>query len=472
MVKRRFRFRLALAALVACAACAGALAAGEGAVTGTAVYGEPQALPPGVVFEATLEDVSRMDVAADVIASTRVEEAGNPPYSFVLSFDPARIVPSRRYAVRSRVSLGGRLLFTSDQLYPVITNGHPLTVEVALKRVAGAAGRALTGKPGDLHATLPATFAGTLPCADCEGTAFHLDILADASFMLRTRYLGKPEEQVFDDIGSWSLSSDGVTLALLGSKQAPLYFEIVDSDTLRMLDIAGRPFDSRLSYDLKRSGAFSPIEPLLPMRGMFTYLADAASFDECQTGRRLPVAMEGGYLDLERAYLAARAEPGKALMALVEGRIAMREPMEGPAPVPTLVVDRLLRVAPGEQCPPRFEAAKLEGTHWKLVSLAGQAVAPVAGQPIPGLYLDGDDKRLTGSDGCNRLLAGYTLEGEAIRFSQVASTMMACPQGMDTAQHYSRALANSSRWRVLGRRLELYDAEGRLVAGFEVGTAP
>jgi hypothetical protein len=39
----------------------------EGAVKGTASYRERMALPPGAVLEATLEDVSRADAAAEVI---------------------------------------------------------------------------------------------------------------------------------------------------------------------------------------------------------------------------------------------------------------------------------------------------------------------------------------------------------------------------------------------------------------------
>jgi len=37
----------------------------EGAVRGTATYRERMALPPGAVLEATLEDVSRADAAAE-----------------------------------------------------------------------------------------------------------------------------------------------------------------------------------------------------------------------------------------------------------------------------------------------------------------------------------------------------------------------------------------------------------------------
>jgi copper homeostasis protein (lipoprotein) len=459
-------------ATLAVLAVRGEAAPGEGMVTGTAVYGEPIALPPGVIFEATLEDISRTDVAADIIATHRIQDAGNPPYRIALPYDPARIVPSRRYAVRARVTLAGRLLFTSDQVYPVITNGHPTTVEITLRRVAGAAGRAGGGRPGDLYATLPATFTGTLPCADCEGIDLHLDILPDGAFAMRTRYRGEPGQRVFDDIGRWVPASDGITLVLRGGREAPLFFAIEDADTLRALDMNGRRFASALNYDLARSSAYSPIEPALLMSGMFTYLADAARFGECLTGRSLPVAMEGAYIELERAYVAARVEPGQAMMALVEGRIAWRDPMEGPAPVPTLVVDRFLRLVQGEQCPARYESATLENTYWQLVALGEEPVVPVAGQPEPGLILRSEDKRLSGSDGCNRLLAGYTLEGEAIRFSQVAATMMACPAGMDTAQHYAAALAEASRWRVLGRRLELYDGKDRLLARFEAGVAP
>jgi copper homeostasis protein (lipoprotein) len=460
-----------LASVVGCGLVSVAAAA-DGVVTGTAAYRERITLPPGAVFEATLEDISRMDVAADVVALARKENAGNPPYRFEFAFDPARIVPSRRYAVRARITLAGRLLFTSDQVYPVITNGNPDSVDILLKRVAGAAGRVPGGKPGDLFATLPTTFAGVLPCADCEGIALHLDILPDGSFMLRRRYLGRTDDRGFDDIGTWVPSSDGITVVFKGGMEAPLFLAIEDADTLRMLDTAGQPFTTRLNYDLKRAGSYAPIEPDLPMRGMFSYLADAAAFSECLTGRRLPVAMEGGYIGLERAYLEARSNSGEAMMALVEGRIALRDPMEGAVPVPTLVVDRFLRIVPDDQCPPRFQAVGLEDSYWKLVALADDAVSPVESQPEPHLVLRSADKRMAGSDGCNRLLAGYVLEGDRIQFTQAAATMMACPAGMETARGYAEAIAATSRWRILGNQLELYDGQDRLVARFEAKVAP
>lgn len=88
-----------------------------------------------------------------------------------------------------------------------------------------------------------------------------------------------------------------------------------------------------------------------PLRGLYRYMADAASFTDCATGRRLPVAQEGDNLALERAYLAARAAPGAPLLVTVQGRVLDRPRQEGTGVEPALVVDRFIAVAPSAQCP-------------------------------------------------------------------------------------------------------------------------
>ena len=452
--------------LLAVGCVAGPAPAPSESVTGTALYRERIALPPGAVLEVTLEDVSRMDVAADPIATVTQADIGQPPYAFSLGYDPRRIIPSRDYAVRGRITLAGRLLFTTDTRYAVITNGNPRSVELVLKRVAGAAGRDAGGKPGDLYATLPATFTGVLPCADCGGIDYHIDFFRDGSYYLRTEYLGRAGS-AFDDIGSYALGTDGITLALQGGREAPLFFSIEDSDTLRKLDIGGRAIESELGYDLKRADAFAPVEPQLAMRGMFSYMADAPGFTECLTGQRMPVAMEEGYQALERAYLDARGEPGAPIMASLEGRIARRMPMEGPGPVPTLVVSRFIKLWPGEACPPRFANAPLEDTYWRLTSLSGSDVFPSQDQPEPHFILRSKEARLSGSDGCNRMVGGYATDGDGISFSQMASTMMACPADGEVSQRFAEALATAKRWRIVGHHLELYDSTGEVLARLE-----
>ena len=225
------------------------------------------------------------------------------------------------------------------------------------------------------------------------------------------------------------------------------------------LDLEGRPE----SHELLRIAAPTPIEPRLTMRGAFTYMADSPIFEECLTGRKLPVAMEEDYASLERAYMEERAEPGQALVANVEGRIVERVNMEGPAR-PMLIVERFVGLRPGETCGARFVTEPFESTYWKLTLLNGTAVVPIERRSEAHLLFQGEG-RLAGSDGCNRLFGSYSLEGEGIQFGRIGSTMMACRNSRD--REFVEALGKSASWRVLGSHLELRSDEGELLARFE-----
>jgi putative lipoprotein len=105
-------------------------------ISGTATYRERIMLPKDVVFEATLEDVSLADAKSRVIATTRNEQPGNPPFNFKIAYDPAKIVTNHDYAVRARITVNAKLLFTTDQRYSVLTKGHGSEIAMMLlKRV-------------------------------------------------------------------------------------------------------------------------------------------------------------------------------------------------------------------------------------------------------------------------------------------------------------------------------------------------
>jgi putative lipoprotein len=105
-------------------------------IRGTATYRERLALPPGAVFEASLEDVSRAGSAADVIGRTREESPPNPPIPFEISFDPTRILPKNTYVVRTRILVGSSLVFTTDTSHPVLTQGRGHEVSVLMRRTS------------------------------------------------------------------------------------------------------------------------------------------------------------------------------------------------------------------------------------------------------------------------------------------------------------------------------------------------
>ena len=112
-------------------------AAGQNAatVTGTALYRQRIAMPEGAVFEAVLLDVSRMDVAATKIGSTRIENPGNVPIAFEIAYDPTRIDERMSYSVRATIHVGDRLWATTDQHYPVLTGSGGNEVELLLQLV-------------------------------------------------------------------------------------------------------------------------------------------------------------------------------------------------------------------------------------------------------------------------------------------------------------------------------------------------
>jgi len=104
-------------------------------VRGQASYRERLALRPGSVFEASLEDVSRADAPAGILGSVKFEAPGQIPIKFEIPFDPAKIDEHHAYAVRARiVSADGRLMFTTDTVYPVLTRGAGGKVDLLLIR--------------------------------------------------------------------------------------------------------------------------------------------------------------------------------------------------------------------------------------------------------------------------------------------------------------------------------------------------
>ena len=84
--------------------------------------------------------------------------------------------------------------------------------------------------------------------------------------------------------------------------------------------------------------------------GRFTYMADAAMFEDCRNGKRFPVAMEGGYLELERAYLNSGIEPGSPIVVEVEGRYLERPSMEGNHNKVSLIVDTFIALSDEKSC--------------------------------------------------------------------------------------------------------------------------
>jgi putative lipoprotein len=105
-------------------------------VTGTITYLARMALPEQATIQVQLEDVSRADGAATVVAEEKFELGKRQvqvQVPFTLRFNPEKIDAKHRYSVSARVMIGSELKFVNDQAYPVLTQGNPANVDLILK---------------------------------------------------------------------------------------------------------------------------------------------------------------------------------------------------------------------------------------------------------------------------------------------------------------------------------------------------
>jgi uncharacterized lipoprotein YbaY len=99
-------------------------------VRGEAFYRERVPLLPGSTLTVTVEDVSRADASATVLAEQRIDDPPNVPIPFELTVDRSAIAPDAQLSVRARITHDDALQWASDTHNPVPTTGEPITVRM------------------------------------------------------------------------------------------------------------------------------------------------------------------------------------------------------------------------------------------------------------------------------------------------------------------------------------------------------
>lgn len=86
------------------------------------------------------------------------------------------------------------------------------------------------------------------------------------------------------------------------------------------------------------------------LRGLYRFSGNLATFDDCVSGARLPVAQEGANVVLESAYLRLFARGGsEPVLATVAGRVLPR-PTPDASVRSSLIIDGFLSLG-GDACP-------------------------------------------------------------------------------------------------------------------------
>ena len=232
-------------------------------ITGTVDYMARMALPPDAAIDVRLEDVSLADAPAKLVAENIFALGQNQvPVPFQLPYNPAEIQPSHRYSVRANITFDGNLLFSTTQLYAVLTNGASTDVALPLERVNNGPAKPavapialrgtkwmlieLDGKAVAPSTTKPAylmfdpegkSYSGSSGCNQLTGK-FQLDgnslqLLGGAMTMMACPEPLMKQEQEFNQAltatGSYVLT--GNFLELLGGKKVLARFSAAQSSS-------------------------------------------------------------------------------------------------------------------------------------------------------------------------------------------------------------------------------------------------
>ena len=108
----------------------------DASVTGNVTYRERIARTPDAVITVQLRDTSYADAAAVLISEQIISSPGQVPIDFELRYVSDEIDDRNTYSVSAVITEGdGRMAFTNDTAYDVITRGNPRRVDMTLVMV-------------------------------------------------------------------------------------------------------------------------------------------------------------------------------------------------------------------------------------------------------------------------------------------------------------------------------------------------
>jgi len=115
-------------------------------------------------------------------------------------------------------------------------------------------------------------------------------------------------------------------------------------------------------------------------------------------------------------------------------------------------------------------AAGPGGTDWRLTQIAGSGVPFIDVPDSVEATLRIDGSQAGGRGGCNQWFSDVKIDGDAMVFGPIGSTMMACDEpSMSFERQYLAYLADVQRWAISDGQLQLADANGAVLLVFSSG---
>ncbi len=328
-------------------------------------------------------------------------------------------------------------------------------------------------------------YEGYLPCADCPGIEYKLLLNADGTYSESIFYTGRSGQPAVRK-GTYTVAGD---ILALHKSEAGLKYFAPHPHGLQVLDINGRQITGNLSrrYILTRKtesdGAMLTNDTMMLMRkkleqgiGFYAFGNEPSwsldiDFEKGMWFKSLtdlpemntPPGREDKAQDADVTRYFAQTEAGTLIVTALRGECT--DTMSGEK-FPFKARVEVKRSMDADYT--RFEGCGryvLDGRLndiWVLTLFGDRKKLEAQdfqkGFPVLEFHLN--DNRVVGSTGCNRISGGFEARGNKIKFGQLATTRMACPD-MAFEQEFIAAIVDKTfRYAIDAGRLTLTDDNG------------
>ena len=314
---------------------------------------------------------------------------------------------------------------------------------------------------------LPSTYVADIPCRDCPPTTAALILRPDSLYFLRIQTV-QPDtgaEIVKAEIGVWKYVSAGNTILLTTYDNVARTLLITPTDKLRVIKVSGGIIPPDVNYDLIRDDGNPGYNDVVPVQGMYSYMADAGMFTECLSGASFPVVMEAENAALERAYLNTPHGQAEPVLVSLEARLKTRPRYGGIGYEEAIVPVRFIDIRPGIACSgEKSNKLRLVDNSWRLIEIDGKPIQLSEDQKNPFVHLQTRNNRMQGFAGCNRFSGTYLVRGSIFLFNKMIRSRVFCVDGIEMEENFFRALSATDGYRIEGDILELRDRSGKVLA--------
>jgi heat shock protein HslJ/uncharacterized membrane protein len=293
-------------------------------------------------------------------------------------------------------------------------------------------------------------YTGNLPCADCEKIDYQLNLKPDMTYQESLFYSGK-SVQPFNAKGSYTINPEGLVTLSKEDQNGMRYFK-THPEGLMMLDREGKEITGKMTglYVLRKSptGEASAMQrnPIRTRkreqgidfygRGNEPFWSIDMDFDKSFTFGEMnatPIhvpAVKGTSTPKPRTdHYQATTEKADLSVSLIDQ--SCQDSMSGELFSHKVEVTLKLSGSQNSRsfkgCGEFLADTRLYGT-WQFSEINEIPLpADAYSKGLPTITLSAENNRLSGHDGCNRLMGGFSIQKNTLSFKQLASTMMACP---------------------------------------------